>query len=74
MAKKKAGKAGAKKTSSSREVLVVASKVKAYVKGKNMNTSGEAIQALSNRVYELIDEAAGRTSGNGRKTVKAHDL
>ncbi len=75
MAKKKAGKAGpAKKAGGNRDVLVVASKVKAYVKGKNMNTSGEAIQALSNRVYELIDEAATRTSGNGRKTVKAHDV
>ena len=39
MAKKKASKS--KKSASSRDVLVVASKVKAYVKGKQMNTSAE---------------------------------
>jgi hypothetical protein len=71
MAKKKAGK---KPKSSNREVLVVASKVKAYVRGKQMNTSGEAISALSDRIYELIDAATSRTTGNGRKTLKAVDL
>ncbi len=70
MAKKKASKS----KSSSREVLVVASKVKAYVKGKRMNTSAESIQALSARVYEMLDCATGRTRNNGRKTLKAHDL
>ncbi len=67
MAKKKAKKR-------SREVLVVASKVKAYVKGKKMNTSAEAVQALSACVYEMLDNATGRTKNNGRKTLKAHDL
>ncbi len=70
MAKKKASKS----KKSSREVLVVASKVKAYVKGKKMNTSAESIQALSARVYEMLDCATGRTKNNGRKTLKAHDL
>ena len=70
MAKKKASKS----KSSSREVLVVASKVKAYVKGKKMNTSAESIQALSARVYEMLDCATVRTKHNGRKTLKAHDL
>ena len=70
MAKKKASKP----KSSSREVLVVASKVKAYVKGKKMNTSAESIQALSARVYEMLDCATVRTKHNGRKTLKAHDL
>lgn len=70
MAKKKpaSGKGGG------REILVVASKVKAYVKGKRMNTSSEAIAALSSRVYEILDAATQRTSSNGRKTLKAHDL
>jgi hypothetical protein len=70
MVKKKASKS----KKSSREVLVVASKVKAYVKGKKMNTSAESIQALSARVYEMLDCATGRTRNNGRKTLKAHDL
>jgi histone H3/H4 len=71
---KKTKKAAKKPASKSREVLVVASKVKAYIKGKNMNTSAEAIQSLSEKVYEMIDEAARRTNGNGRKTVKSQDI
>ena len=52
MAKKKAKKKTAKKASE-REVLVVASKVKAYIKSKKMMTSSEAITAISDKVsYE----------------------
>ena len=58
----------------SRDVLVVASKIKAYVRTKNMNTSAEAIGALSERVYALIDEATNRGKANKRKTVKAQDV
>lgn len=72
MAKKKSSSGGGKKAG--REVLVVASKVKAYVKSKNMNTSSDAIEAISNRVYELLDCATTRTADNGRKTLKPHDL
>ncbi len=75
MAKKKAKKKGAaRKSGKSRDVLVVASKVKAYIKSKKMNTSAEAIACVSERVYCLIDEAIGRTQANGRKTVKGQDL
>lgn len=58
----------------SRDVLVVASKVKNYIKGKKMNTSAEAINALSEQVYCLIDQATQRTKANGRKTLKAQDV
>jgi hypothetical protein len=68
-AKRKTGKPG-----KSREVLVVASKVKAYIKSKKMNTSAEALGALSDRVYCMLDEATSRTQANGRKTVKAQDV
>ncbi len=71
MAKKKAKK---KAPSKNREVLVVASKVKAYIKGNDMNTSADAIAHLSDRVYCMLDEATCRTKANGRKTVKAQDI
>lgn len=73
MAKKSKGNAVGK-GKSARDVLVVASKVKAYVKGKDMNTSAEAIDALSNCVYEILDCATTRTKDNGRKTLKSYDL
>ncbi len=56
-----------------KEVLVVASKVREYVKSKKCNTSGEFIGELSNSVYELIDKAAARAKGNNRKTIQAKD-
>ena len=57
-----------------RESLIVASKVKAYVKGKKMMTSSESLEALSEKVYDLLDAAVVRTKANRRSTVKAQDL
>ncbi len=68
---KKNGKAAAKKA---REVLVVGTKVKDVVKAAGLQSSGELIEAVSNKVHEIISGACGRASGNGRKTVRAHDL
>ena len=69
MAKKKA-----KKKASKKEVLVVASKVKAYIKSKKMMTSSDAIAALSDQVYALLDDGIARTKANKRSTVKPQDL
>jgi len=41
-----------------KEVLVVASKVKAYIKSKQMMTSSDAIAALSDKVCAILDAAA----------------
>ncbi len=68
-----AGKS-AGRSSRSREVLVVASKVKAYMKNKKMNTSADAINILSERVYSVLDDAVVRSKANGRKTIKAQDI
>ena len=57
-----------------KESLIVASKVKAYIKSKKMMTSSDALEALSNKVYNLLDAAAARTKANRRSTVKAQDL
>ena len=64
----------AKKAAKKKESLVVASKVKAYIKSKKMMTSSDAIEALSNRVYCILDCAAARTKANRRSTVKPQDL
>jgi hypothetical protein len=57
-----------------RETLVVASKVKAYIRSQKMMTSSEAIGAISDKVYCMLDCAMARTKGNRRSTVKAQDL
>jgi len=57
-----------------RESLIVASKVKAYIKSKKMMTSSDAIEAISDNVYAMLDAAIVRTKGNRRSTVKAQDV
>ena len=57
-----------------KESLIVASKVKAYVKSKKMMTSSDALGALSDKVYGILDAAITRTKANRRSTVKAQDL
>jgi len=57
-----------------RECLVVASKIKAYIKSNEMMTASEAIDAISEEVYELLDDAIVRAKANRRSTVKAQDL
>ncbi|UCF16851.1 MAG: hypothetical protein JSW59_05210 [Phycisphaerales bacterium] len=57
-----------------KEVLVVASKVKAYIKSKSMMTSSDAIAALSDKVCAILDEGVARAKANRRSTVKPQDL
>jgi ribosomal protein L17 len=69
MAKKKK----ATKTKS-KEVLVVGSKVKNYIKSKKCYTSGETVGALSDLVESILSAAVKRTVANRRSTVKPQDL
>ncbi len=57
-----------------KESLIVASKIKAYIKSKKMMTSSDALGAVNDAVYELLDTAAKRTKANRRRTVKAQDV
>jgi hypothetical protein len=57
-----------------RESLIVASKVKAYIKGKKMMTASDSLEAISEKVYCILDAAADRTKANRRSTVKPQDL
>jgi hypothetical protein len=68
MAKKKAAKVDKK------EALVVASKVKAYIKSKGNMTASDTLTALSDKIYCLLDKAVARTAANRRSTVKPQDL
>ena len=56
------------------EVLVVGSKVKAYVKSQGAMSSGVLIGALSAKVAGLLDDAIARAKANKRSTVKDTDL
>jgi hypothetical protein len=71
MAKKKAA---AKKGKACGEPVIVASKVKAYVKSKGMMSSKDFLGCLSGVVCEAIDKAVVRAQGNKRSTLQPRDL
>ena len=56
------------------DMLVVGSKVKAYIKAKGCHTSGDALQGLNEKVHEILDAAAARCQSNKRSTVRPHDM
>tara|TARA_B100000749_G_scaffold84052_1_gene64009 strand:+ start:146660 stop:146878 length:219 start_codon:yes stop_codon:yes gene_type:complete len=70
MAKKKAKKA----TRKSKDMLLVGSKTKEALKGKNYNVSSDALDALNEHVYWLIEQAQKRCGANGRKTIRPYDI
>jgi histone H3/H4 len=55
-------------------VLVVASKVRAYLKSKYVKVSGDLVDALNKKVMHLLNDAADRTKANKRSTVKPQDI
>lgn len=57
------------------DALVVASKVKKYIKDKvGFNTSSSAIDALTIAVRHLVDQAVTHAQQEGRKTVMDRDV
>lgn len=61
--------------SSERDVLIVVSKLKAYIKTQSgMNTSDSVIDCLSQKVRELCNEAIRNAARDGRKTVLDRDF
>lgn len=58
-----------------REVLVVVSKLKGYIKARSgMNTSDGVIPVLSDEIRRLCDRAIDNATRDGRKTVMDRDF
>lgn len=59
-----------------KEVLVVVSKLKGYIKEKSggMSTSAEVMDLLSDRLRRACDEAIQSARQDGRKTVMSRDF
>lgn len=56
------------------DILVVQSKVKEYIKSKGCQTSATAIDALSQKVKQVLTDAVERAKSNNRATVKDRDI
>ena len=67
-APKKAGQAASK------EILIVGSKMKDVVKAAGCMSSGDLIEAVSQKVHQMLSDATSRAKGNGRSTVRPYDL
>jgi hypothetical protein len=56
------------------EILIVASKMKAYIKDKHdMNTAANVMDILSEKVRRLTDRAVEKARSEGRKTLMDRD-
>ncbi len=62
------------KKSSAKEILVVGTKMKDVVKASGCQSSGDLIDAVSQRVHEMLKGAVDRAKQNGRATVRPYDL
>jgi len=61
--------------SDEKEVLIVVSKLKTYIKDKSgMNSSGGVAGTLSDQVRALCDQAIENAKKDGRKTVMERDV
>ncbi len=67
--------AGKKKASKKpKEMLLVQSKVKEYVRSQDMMCSSDLVEALNEHVCVLLDKAVERAGANNRKTARASDI
>jgi len=58
-----------------KEILVVVSKLKQYIRSvSGMNTAGNVAPALSDTIRKLCDQAIEKAKTDGRKTVMDRDL
>ncbi|MBI3255789.1 MAG: hypothetical protein HYZ63_02360 [Candidatus Andersenbacteria bacterium] len=55
-------------------MMIVTSKVRAYLKDKGGKMSGDLPTALNKEVMALLNKAVGRSKGNKRTTVKPQDV
>ncbi|MFZ9001314.1 MAG: hypothetical protein ACO20H_08415 [Bacteriovoracaceae bacterium] len=57
-----------------REMLLVGSKTKDAIKAAGLNVASDALDALNEKVHNLVKNAQDRAVNNGRKTVRATDF
>lgn len=56
------------------DMLVIQSKVRDQVRKAKLRLSGDAVQALSKAVADLLAKAGARAKANKRQTIKASDI
>ncbi len=68
-------KKATKKVATKKEMLLVLSKTKDALRGKDaFMVSSDAVDALNEHIYWLISQAQNRAKANGRKTIRPYDI
>ena len=62
------------KKAKQREVVIVASKVKDAIREAGCQSSGDLVEAISEKVHDILEAAVERAKQNGRATVRPYDL
>ncbi len=62
------------KSKKPREIVVVGSKTKDIVREAGLRSDGELVQAVSEKVHDMLEAAIARAQGNKRGTVRPYDL
>lgn len=57
-----------------KEMLLVQSKVKEYIRSQGLNCAGDLADAVNDMMYWHLDQAIRRAGANGRKTARADDV
>lgn len=57
-----------------REMLLVQSKVKEFIREHEMMCASDLTEALNEAVAGLLEKAVERAAANGRKTARAGDI
>lgn len=60
-----------------KEMLLVGSKTKEALKAggkETYNVSSDALDALNEYVYWLVEQAQKKCTANGRKTIRSYDI
>jgi histone H3/H4 len=67
--------AGKKKSpKKAKEMLLVQSKVKEFIRGHEMMCATDLLESLNDYVCEVLERAVGRAQANGRKTARGYDI
>ncbi len=69
-----AGKKKAAAPKKEAEMMLVQSKVKDFVKGHEMQSAGDLVEALNEQVAVFLERAVARAKANDRKTLRPGDL
>jgi histone H3/H4 len=62
------------RSSKPKEIVVVGSKVKEVIREAGLRSDGELVQAVSDKVHELLEDSVKRAASNRRRPLRFFDI